>query len=168
MGTWRMRAPKVPQSTLGCWKASIFSWSKVTKGGPKFKSQAEVSSKFKSYGAVNFFGSLDTIKGFKAFATEFGLELEEVLLAGGTPTPGIKHVPAVDLNRFHFNSKLKTSHVVVVFFTSETPFAHVVVVYGVDRFNVCFMNPLDRKDHVCEKFNDFGSPAHQYLMLWKP
>jgi len=165
-----------------------------------FLTAADVQAEFRKFapGEVNPDGSLKTPSGWIKFAKEFSLHIEEIrirdpLHGAGSPSPGIGHSKIVDdLERAHFSSKLGRSHVVVVKGTSVPGgYAHTVVVYGADRFRLCFMDPLSdpalptdpalpgaiptrprgrsgrvKANWFCETYADFAD-GPRYLLLWK-
>ena len=114
-------------------------------------------------------------------AKELGLRLQEILLEPGeAPTPGIKAIRAKDLKRKHFAPKLRRSHVITVIGPRDPDLAaHTVVVYGVDKFSICYMDPLldpsvrsctSCENRNCDRYNDFPSGfggGPRYLLVWK-
>lgn len=186
MGAWRMRPPPVQQGPLQCWAAAISSWSRVVSRVKDFTTIRAVIDEFRRFAPdeINTDGTLKTPSGWIAFAKEFDLKIEEILLSGA-PTPGIRVTRASDLKLSHFESKLQSSHVLVVIAPeTDAGMSHTVVVYGADRFHICFMDPLQdpaatggtrpaggagrvAKNWFCDAYEDFGVPAQRYLLIWR-
>lgn len=190
MAVWRMRPPNVRQTTDTCWAAAVSSWSRVTGGAPNWMRVDDVIAEFSSWtpDPVQADRTLLTPAGWLQFASEYNLEVEEILIQqavmrdGGivfrTPTPssGVTSVHTKDLSIRHFADKLRSSHVIVVMPPlDQAAAAHTVVVYGADSRRVYYMDPDARweSDALRERSNygDFGqgsNSAERYLLIWKP
>lgn len=192
MSAWRMRPPPTLQGALTCWAAAISSFGRVTRGVPDWATPGDVVKHFKSHlaGELNGDGSLKTPSGWVAFAKAFDLEIEEIRLndplrGAGTATPGITSKVANDLAPEHFVGKLQKSHVITVIGTLHSSgLSHTVVVYGADKFRLCYMDPLSDpsrpltrprpaggsgrvdKNWFCETYLDFSS-GPRYLLIWR-
>ncbi len=192
MAAWRMRPMPVQQGALTCWAAAISSFSRVTRGVTDFASVPDVVARFNASlpAELNSDGSLKTPSGWIAFAKEFDLEVEEIRIndpikGAGTATSGITSKVVDSLEANHFVPKLQHSHVIVVIGTSSLHgLSHTVVVYGADRFRLCFMDPLSDpalpltsprpaggsgrvgKNWFCETYEDF-EPGPRYLLIWR-
>lgn len=162
---WRMRPPVRYQAhRYICWAEALSSWSMVTKGVRKFKRGREVIDFFKSRGVVNADESLKLPKGMEEAQRVFGLKFKKFEQGG--------HVSAIN-----WVPMLRHSHLIVVFRRPGAKYYHFVVVYGVDRFHICFMDPeldplsssLDKvkKNRVCARLENFGAGADEFWVFWK-
>jgi hypothetical protein len=197
---WRARPPSIQQGILTCWSASISSFSRAVHGFRDFADIASVRAEFSKFtpGEINPDGSLKTPTGWVKFASRFSLHIQEIRIRDplgsvGAASPGITDsIVADDLALVHFSSKLRRSHVIVVKGTSDpTAASHTVVVYGADKFRLCFMDPLRdpsvptdparsgavpirrpggsgraAENFFCETYNDFVD-GPRYLLIWK-
>ncbi len=199
---WRARPPSIQQTILTCWAAAISSFSRAVFGIKDFAGVPDVQAELRSFaaGEINADGSLQTPSGWITFARKFGLHVEEIRIRdplsrrAGHASPGVRvSKVADDLRASHFVPKLHRSHVIVVKGThDDTRPAHTVVVYGVDRFRLCFMDPLADpalatdpavspdavplrprggsgragENWYCETYQDF-TDGPRYLLIWK-
>jgi hypothetical protein len=196
VNTWRQRPPPTLQGALTCWAAAISSFGRVTRGVPDWKAPSDVIKHFKAAlpDELNADGTLKTPSGWIAFAKAFDLAIEEIRAnhrvgGPGTATGGITSTVVDDLAQEHFAGKLKKSHVIIVIAPeNEDNPSHTVVVYGTDRFRLCFMDPLSDpslpltsprppggsgrvdKNWFCDTYHEFpsGFPSgHRFLLIWR-
>jgi hypothetical protein len=162
---WRMRPPvRYQRDRYICWAAAISSWSMVTKGAKKFPTTKSVLDHFRSTGAMNADDSLILPDGMEQVSRLFGLKFKK-FEGGGS------------LSAINIGPLLEHSHLLVVFKRPGATYHHFVVVYGVDRFHICFMDPelnptdphLDRirKNRVCARIDLFGAGADEFFVFWK-
>lgn len=190
---WRMRPPPTQQKSLTCWAAAISSFSRVTRDVTDWATPEAVIKHFKAAMPthLNKDKSLKTPGGWVAFANEFDLSVEEIVLndpltgTAGAASPGITSTTADDLSPAHFTGKLKRSHVIVVTGTdSPGGFSHTLLVYGADNLRLCFMDPLADlalpltdprppggsgrvdKNWFCQTYDEFAT-APRYLLIWR-
>jgi hypothetical protein len=150
---WRMRPPVVAQgTTFKCWAAAVSSWTRVTRGVAKFR-RDELVDYFRKLDLVTPRDGLRSPIGVQRLAKFLGLHVTRIQ-GGGS------------LSCSNLCPMLKQSHVLVFFQRPNAQVAHTVVVYGVDRFNICFMDPAI-PDLRCEKIYKFGEGADDFLLMWK-
>lgn len=163
MGEWRMRPPIVGQGPRPiCWAAALSSWTHVTRGETP-RGRDELVDIFRAIpGMLNPDGSLQT-PAIRSMATLFHLRAD-LRRGGGT------------LTQEYLEPKIKRGYVLVIFRPPGSVFTHTRVLYGVDRFNICFMDPvLTRRstgdvfagDTSCEKIWEFGLGASDFLVLFR-
>lgn len=163
---WRMRPPvRYQADRYICWAEAFSSWSMVTRGMRKFKKGQDAIDFFKPYGVVNTDQSLSLPKGIEKAQSVFGLAFKK--LEKGDHLSGINWVPM-----------LRHSHLIVIFKRPGATYFHFVVVFGVDRFHICFMDPelnpaspaLDKvkRNRVCARLENFGAGAENFYVFWKP
>ena len=189
---WRMRPPPTLQGARTCWAAAISSFSRMTKGVTDWETPEDVITYFKGTlpKEINKDRSLKTPRGWRKFAKEFDLKIEEIRLndpVHGTTTAsrGITSIVADDLLPEHFVDKLKRSHVITVIGTrARTGLSHTVLVYGADNLRLCYMNPLSdpalpltttrppggsgrvAENWFCDTYQDFAT-GPSYLLIWR-
>jgi hypothetical protein len=162
---WRMRPPvRFQRDKYICWAAAISSWSLVTRGAKKFATTKSVLDHFRPTGAMNEDDSLILPDGMEQVARLFSLRFEK--FEGGGSLSAINICP-----------HLRHSHLLVVFKRPGATYHHFVVVYGVDRLHICFMdpelNPEDaslhkiKKNRVCARIDRFGAGAREFFVFWK-
>jgi hypothetical protein len=162
---WRMRPPvRYQRDRYICWAAAISSWSLVTKGAKKFKTTKSVLDFFRPKGVMNADDSLILPDGMEEVSRVFSLKFKK-FEGGGS------------LSAINIGPLLKHSHLLVVFRRPDATYHHFVVVYGVDRFHICFMDPelnpaapdLDKikKNRVCARIDHFGAGATEFFVFWK-
>src|SRR5262245_465519 len=162
---WRMRPPvRYQRDKYICWAAAISSWSIVTKGAKKFATTKSVLDHFRPTGAMNTDDSLILPSGMEQVMRLFGLKFEK--FEGGGSLSAVNICPL-----------LEQSHLLVVFKRPGATYHHFVVVYGVDRFHICFMDPelnpaapdlnRIRKNRVCARIDRFGAGATEFFVFWK-
>lgn len=162
---WRMRPPiRFQGNRLICWAEAISSWSMVTAGVPKFRTGRDVIDFAMPLGVVNHDESIQLPVGMEKIGQALNLKFTK--FEGGGSLSAINIVPL-----------LKRSHLIVVFRRPSAQLFHFVVVYGVDRFHICFMDPeinpngprLDsvRKNRVCARIDEFGAGAREFFVFWK-
>lgn len=147
-----------------CWAAAISSWSIVTKGVKKFKTTKSVLDHFRPMKVMNPDDSLIWPDGMEEVRCLFSLKFKK-FEGGGS------------LSAINIGPLLKHSHLLVVFIRPGADYHHFVVVYGVDRFHICFMdpelNPVDpaldktRKNRVCARIGRFGAGVTEFFVFWK-
>jgi hypothetical protein len=196
---WRSRPPSIQQGPLECWAAAISSFSRAVFGIKDFSTIADVQAEFRSFapGEILPDGSLSTPSGWIEFANRFGLNIVEIRIidptAGraGPATSGIISSAVDDLEAGHFTPKLRRSHVIVVKGTRRASgLSHTVVVYGADRFRLCFMDPLRDPtiptrgsgaiplrppggsgragaNWFCQTYDEFVGSVPRFLLIWK-
>ena len=199
MSEWRMRPPPTLQGALTCWAAAISSFGRVTRGVPDWASPEAVVKHFAADATLkaelNADGSLKAPSGYIAFAKAFDLKIEEIrinnpLTGAGIATSKITSKVSNDLAPEHFVGKLQKSHVLTVIgIADSSALSHAVVVYGADRFRLCYMDPIFDpsrpltdlrpaggsgrvdKNWFCDDYNDFPSgtapPPPRYLLVWR-
>ncbi len=162
---WRMRPPSRYQANRYiCWAEAFSSWSMVTKGVRKFPTGQDVINFLKPLGLVNTDDSLKLPKGMDEIQRVFGLKCR-------------KFEQGYNLSGINWVSMLRHSHLIVIFKRPTASYFHFVVVYGVDRFHICFMDPelnpalpsLDqvKTNRVCAKLENFGARADVFWIFWK-
>ena len=162
---WRMRPPvRYQANRYICWAEAISSWSMVTRGVQKFKSGQDVIDFFKPLGVVNANDSLKLPKGMEEIQSVFGLKFKK-----------LEH--GDNFSAINWVLMLRHSHLIVIFRKPGATYFHFVVVYGVDRFRICFMDPeldpgspsLDRvkRNRVCARLENFGAGADKFWVFWK-
>lgn len=162
---WRMRPPvRYQANRYICWAEAISSWSMVTRGVKKFKLGQDVIGFFKPLGVVNSDESIILPEGMNEAQRFFGLKFKK--FEQGNNLSGINWVPM-----------LRHSHLIVIFQRPGATYFHFVVVYGVDRFHICFMDPelnpdspsLDKvkRNRVCARLENFGAGADKFWVFWK-
>ncbi|MGB3297212.1 MAG: trypsin-like peptidase domain-containing protein [Phormidesmis sp.] len=162
---WRMRPPvRYQADRYICWAEAISSWSMVTKGVRKFKTGQDAIDFFKPYGVVAANDSLKLPEGMEKAKSVFDLDFKK--LEQGDHLSAINWVPM-----------LRRSHLIVIFKRPDAVYFHFVVVFGVDRFHICFMDPelnpalptLDKvkRNRVCSRLENFGAGADEFYVFWK-
>lgn len=162
---WRMRPPvRYQADRYICWAEAISSWSMVTRSVRKFKKGQDVIDFFKPFGVVNDNDSVKLPEGMEKVQSVFGLDFKK--LEHGDHLSAINWVPM-----------LRYSHLIVIFKRPGATYFHFVVVFGVDRFHICFMDPeLDPSSHtldkvkrnrVCARLENFGAGADEFYVFWK-
>jgi hypothetical protein len=162
---WRMRPPvRYQANRYICWAEAISSWSMVTKGVRKFRRGKDVIDFASGRDVVNPDESLKLPDGMEELRRELDLEFKK-FEGGGS------------LSAINIGPLLKQSHLIVVFRRPGAKYWHFVVVYGVDRFHICFMDPeldpdaagLDKfkKNRVCARIDKFGAGAREFFVFWK-
>lgn len=190
---WRMRPPPTLQGARTCWAAAISSFSRMTRDVTDWETPEDVITYFKGTfpKELNKDRSLKAPRGWRKFAKEFDLKIEEIrinhpLHGAGAASRGITSIVADRLLPEHFVDKLKRSHVITVIGTSDSDgLSHAVVVYGADNLRLCFMDPLSdpalpltdprppggsgrvAENWFCETYQDFFAPAPRYLLIWR-
>ena len=196
MSKWRERPPPTLQGALTCWAAAISSFGRVTRGVPDWKAPSDVIKHFNAAfpDELNADGSLKTPSGWIVFAKAFGLSLEEIRLKNppigpGAATSGMTSTVVDDLALEHFAAKLKKSHVITVIAPeNEDNPSHTVVVYGADKFRLCYMDPLSDpslpmssprppggsgrvdKNWFCDTYQEFPSgflSGPRFQLIWR-
>lgn len=162
---WRMRPPvRYQRDRYICWAAAISSWSLVTKGAKKFKTTKLVLDFFRPKGVMNADDSLILPDGMEEVRRVFSLKFKK-FEGGGS------------LSAINIGPLLKHSHLLVVFRRPGADYHHFVVVYGGDRFHICFMDPelnpaapgLDKikRNRVCAGIDHFGAGATEFFVFWR-
>lgn len=150
---WRMRPPVVPQgNTFKCWAAAMSSWAQITRGVIKFK-RDDLVDHMRRRGFVTLRDGLRSPDGVRELIRIFGLKFQRI--RGGGSLSCVNLCP-----------KLKHSHVVVLFRRPDATVHHAVVIYGVDRFNICFMDPVV-PGNFCRRIFEFGDGADDFFVMWR-
>ncbi len=155
-----MRPPRVGQGTRPiCWAAALSSFSRVTRNLAPRK-RDEFVAMFKP-----FLNPDDSLKTSSIRVVSTRLKLRADLQHGGGT-----------LSTSYLGPKLRRSHVLVIYRPPGSDFTHTVVVYGVDRFNICYMDPIETRrktgqahggERLCRKIWEFGDGATDFLVMWR-
>ena len=153
-GAWRMRPPVRSAALPHCWAAAVSSWSQVTRHITRMTTSAVIGLIRGRYPTlVHSSGALIGEPGLRALRDTLGLKLEKTV-----------NQP-MDLD--FLGPKLRKSYVLVVFkIDPSDTFWHTVLVYGVDRLSLCYMDPLLGRRR-CQRWWDFALGSSVVYVLWR-